>query len=264
MKEPSNAPTADQLAGTWMAIEREDWQGGVYGLRYSKYTFRADGTGDDLRGCYTNLDDNGNYLDHWVERMDESWSRTFTYTYSNGTLSIDGISYTVTLCEDGILCLTDMYQTQMRFVSTKSDPSLYEVCKKLGVDTSIPLRETPLQGTFTHIEPVTSADGAASLAATDYSFKVDGTGTKTVRTYNAAEHKWESVASSFTYELLDMLYITYDNGGNAYYEVFLMEEGIISISDMWDQYVKFVDNDLAPTLEEQCNILGVKNPIPAT
>ena len=42
-----------------------------------------------------------------------------------------------------------------------------------------------------------------------------------------------------------------------------MEEGIISISDMWDQYVKFVDNDLAPTLEEQCKILGIQNPIPA-
>ncbi len=263
MKEPEGVPTADQLAGTWIAIEREDWQGGVYGLRYSKYTFRADGTGEELRGCYTNLDDDGNYLDHWIERSDERWSCTFTYTYSNGTLSMDGMSYSVTLSEDGILHLTNSYQYETKYMTMKSDPSLYGVCKKLGVDTSVPLRDTPLQGTFTHLEPVTSAGGAASLAATDFSFKADGTGTKTVRTYNAAEHKWESTASSFTYELMDMLYITYDNGDSAYYEVFLMEEGIISISDMWDQYVKFVDNDLAPTLEEQCKILGIQNPIPA-
>ena len=124
VKEPDGVPTIDQLSGTWQTFEREDWQGGVYALRYQTYTFRADGTGENLRGYYCNLDDNSNYLDHWVERADDRWADSFTYTYSNGTLTMDGISYTVTITEDGILCLTDPYQFQMKFVNTQSDPSL--------------------------------------------------------------------------------------------------------------------------------------------
>lgn len=263
IKEPDAVPTIDQLSGTWQTFEREDWQGGVYALRYQTYTFRADGTGENLRGCYCNLDDNSNYLDHWVEGADDRWTDSFAYTYSNGTLTMDGISYTVTITEDGILCLTDPYQFQMKFVKTQSDPSLYEVCQKLGVDSSVPLRNTALQGTYTHIEPTKASDGTASLTATDYRFAPDGTGSQTIREYNAAEGKWDSITLSFTYQLEDMLYVTYDNGNRAYFEVFIIDAGIISISDDWEQYVKFVDNELAPTLEEQCKILGVKNPIAA-